>query len=555
VRRWLTLQRKLLAAFLLIVLGNIALGVYAFSSAKDMASVVKRLFEKTFMAGTYAANAQANFVKADRALRRAYLAADTATVERQAHAADLAEKAFQEDLQVVADRVATPAAQSTLQEVKVEFATWREYRVGMLDEVRKRLGSSQASKGGPSNVVELEVDGTATRIEQKLASLVDQTTEAGFDQTVWSQGVGRVTIYIVVVTVALSIVLSTVLSRRIVVPLRMLSAQFKDICDGDADLTHRLTVKTGDEVAEVAEWFNRFMDRMQEMAGQVRQASTQVAGAAHHLTAAVSELSRGVQEQAASLEETAASLEELTGTVKQNADRAHAAGRDATGAHDGAGQGGQVVQAAIASMQDLTTAAGKISEIVGVIDEIAFQTNLLALNAAVEAARAGDQGRGFAVVAAEVRTLAQRSAQAAREIKALIHDSVEKVHTSSSLVAQSGQRLQEIITSVKRVADIVVAIADASGEQSVAIDQVNRVVGQVEHVVQGNSAQTEELTATAESLAAHARQLNDLVARFHLGAADVFPDAAPRVSRPQPTPPGPLRARRLTPSPGVAATV
>jgi methyl-accepting chemotaxis protein len=554
MHRWLTLQRKLLAAFLLIVLGNVALGAYAFSSANDMAAVVKRLFERTFMAGTYAASAHANFVKADRALRRAFLASDTATLERQAHAIDPVEKAFLEDLQVVAERAVTPAVQTALQEVRAEFETWRQYRVRMVDEARQRLGSSLASKGGATNVIELEVDGAATRIEQKLAALVDQTTEAGFDQTVWSQGVGRATIYIVLVTVALSIVLSTVLSRRIVVPLRMLSAQFKDICDGDADLTHRLTVKSGDEVAEVAESFNRFMDRMQEMAGQVRQASTQVAGAAHHLTAAVSELSRGVQEQAASLEETAASLEELTGTVKQNADRAHAAGREATGAHDGAGQGGQVVQAAIGSMQDLTTAAGKISEIVGVIDEIAFQTNLLALNAAVEAARAGDQGRGFAVVAAEVRTLAQRSAQAAREIKTLIHDSVEKVHTSSGLVAQSGQRLEEIITSVKSVADIVVAIADASGEQSVAIDQVNRVVGQVEHVVQGNSAQTEELTATAEALADHARQLNDLVARFHLGAADVLPAAAPSPApRMQPTAPGRARARRL--APGVAATV
>jgi methyl-accepting chemotaxis protein len=245
-----------------------------------------------------------------------------------------------------------------------------------------------------------------------------------------------------------------------------------------------------------------------------------VAAAAEQLSSGAQEISSGAQEQASSLEETAASLEELSSTVRQNADNAQQANQLASGSRDVARKGGQVVESAVHAMHEINTSSRKIADIITTIDEIAFQTNLLALNAAVEAARAGEQGRGFAVVAGEVRNLAQRSALAAKEIKTLIQDSVRKVEDGSALVTDSGRTLEEIVGSVKRVTDIVAEIAAASREQSIGIEQVTTAVGAMDHVTQANASQTEELNATAENLAAQARQMKDLVSHFRLSSSD-----------------------------------
>ena len=232
--------------------------------------------------------------------------------------------------------------------------------------------------------------------------------------------------------------------------------------------------------------------------------SQELAGVAEHL-------SSGAQTQASSLEETAASLEEMTGTVKQNADHTQQASRLALDACEVAGKGGQAVAAAVEAMAAISTSSQRIADITGTIDEIAFQTNLLALNAAVEAARAGEQGRGFAVVASEVRNLAQRSAAAAREIKQLIHDSAAKVTTGGALVNESGRVLQEVVTSTRRVADLIADIAAAVQEQSAGIEQVNKAVIQMDQVTQSNAAQAEELTSTAQALATQAEGLQAMV--------------------------------------------
>jgi methyl-accepting chemotaxis protein len=283
------------------------------------------------------------------------------------------------------------------------------------------------------------------------------------------------------------------------------------------DLTARLEVKRGDEIGNLTDRFNGFMETLQGLLVDVSGAAHRVSAAAQQLTSASHQLSTGAQEQASSLEETAASLEEITGTVKQNADNAKQANQLAVGSRNVAEKGGQVVDAAVVAMGEINKSSKKIADIITTIDEIAFQTNLLALNAAVEAARAGEQGRGFAVVAAEVRNLAQRSATAAKEIKALIQDSVGKVQSGSDLVTRSGQTLEEIVSSVKRVTDIIGEIAAASQEQTSGIDQVNRAVTQMDSVVQANAAETEELSSTAQSLTAQAQQLQTLVAKFKLG--------------------------------------
>ncbi len=308
-------------------------------------------------------------------------------------------------------------------------------------------------------------------------------------------------------------------ARRVAKPVRQAVERLDQLARGDADLTLRLPVTSGDETGQLAQVLNRFLDNLHKLVYEIRDMSVEVATASQQLSAGVAQMSAGSQQQASSLEETAASLEEITGTVKQNADNAKQVNQLALGSRDVAERGGQVVDTAVAAMGEINHSSNKIADIITTIDEIAFQTNLLALNAAVEAARAGEQGRGFAVVASEVRNLAQRSATAAKEIKALIQDSVAKVESGSALVTKSGETLGEIVTSVKRVTDIVGEIAAASQEQSSGIDQVNRAVTEMDRVVQSNAAQSEELSSTARALTAQAGHLQTLVARFKLGNA------------------------------------
>ncbi len=296
--------------------------------------------------------------------------------------------------------------------------------------------------------------------------------------------------------------------------LGLLSEMFERMRGGD--LTARVEITSRDEIAGLAEAANGMAGQTQEVLTKVAAAATSVAAAAQQLAAGSEQLSSGAQEQASSLEETAASLEEMTSTVKQNADNARQANQMAVSARDGAEKGGTVVKEAVGAMEAITRASKQIAEIITTIDEIAFQTNLLALNAAVEAARAGEQGRGFAVVASEVRALAQRSAAASKEIKALITDSVGKVEEGGKLVTQSGATLTEIVGAVKKVADLIAEISAASAEQSQGIEQVNKAVTQMDSVTQQNAAQTEELSSTAQALAAQAQELQGQVAKFRL---------------------------------------
>jgi len=311
------------------------------------------------------------------------------------------------------------------------------------------------------------------------------------------------------------------LLETVVKPIRESTRVIKSLSEGD--LRAMMTGEYEGEFADMRDSLNQSMSNLKNMVSQIQSSSVNIVNAAGEIAQGNSDLSQRTEEQASSLEETASSMEELTGTVKQNADNARQANQLAAGAREQAEKGGDVVTRAISAMTEINSSSKKIADIIGVIDEIAFQTNLLALNAAVEAARAGEQGRGFAVVAGEVRNLAQRSAGAAKEIKALIQDSVEKVSDGSKLVDQSGQTLQEIVAAVKKVSDIIAEIAAASQEQSSGIEQVNKAVTQMDQVTQQNAALVEEAAAASESMDEQARGLSDLVSYFKIDESSSLP--------------------------------
>ncbi len=291
------------------------------------------------------------------------------------------------------------------------------------------------------------------------------------------------------------------------------------------DLTLAISTKNGDR-ASLLYAIKAMRDSIAVIVGQVRNGTDLIATASSQIAAGNQDLSSRTEHQASSLEQTAASMDELTGTVKQNADNARQANQLAASASDVAVKGGQMVAQVVTTMTSINESSKRIVDIIGVIDGIAFQTNILALNAAVEAARAGEQGRGFAVVAAEVRSLAQRSAAAAKEIKILIGDSVEKVDAGARLVDQTGATMGEIVDSVKRVTDIMGEITSASHEQTTGLEQINIAISQMDQVTQQNAALVEEAAAAAESLQDQASTLLQVVSAFKLDGSALA--ASPR---------------------------
>jgi methyl-accepting chemotaxis protein-1 (serine sensor receptor) len=305
------------------------------------------------------------------------------------------------------------------------------------------------------------------------------------------------------------------LRRAIMTPLGEALQHFESIAAGD--LTQPVRIEKRDEMGQLLAGVEQMKAKLADTVGSVRTSGEAIASASKEIAAGNADLSSRTEEQAASLQETAASMEELTATVKQNSENAKQASGLADNASAVAGEGAAIVSQVVQTMAGIEQSSGKIAEIIGMIEGIAFQTNILALNAAVEAARAGEQGRGFAVVASEVRSLAQRSSSAAKEIKELIETSGDRVQAGTALVARAGETMQKVGTAIQRVTDIMGEIASASHEQSRGIEQVNQAIAQMDQVTQQNAALVEQAAAAAGSLEDQAGQLRTAVAVFRTG--------------------------------------
>jgi methyl-accepting chemotaxis protein len=326
---------------------------------------------------------------------------------------------------------------------------------------------------------------------------------------------------------ALSMLVAYQATRSITKPLAVAVAVARRVADGD--LTSTITVASQDETGQMMDALKHMNDSLVTIVADVRSGTETINSASIEIASGNFDLSQRTEEQAASLQETASSMQDLTNTVKQNADNARQANQLAASASEVAAEGGTVVSQVVDTMGAINASSKKIVDIIGVIDGIAFQTNILALNAAVEAARAGEQGRGFAVVAAEVRSLAQRSAAAAKEIKTLIGDSVERVDVGSKLVERAGLTMDKVVASVRRVTDIIAEISSASQEQSAGIERVNRTIAQMDEVTQQNAALVEEAAAAAEAMQHQADKLSQVVQIFKL--ADTPNGAAPAAAQ------------------------
>jgi len=367
-----------------------------------------------------------------------------------------------------------------------------------------------------------EINKLADLQQAALRELMQRTAAAARQLDTLLYGLGALAL-------ALGAICSVAITRSITDPLRCAVSAARKVADGD--LSSEIAEPGRDEAGQLLQALRDMTANLHGLVGDVAAGARTVADTSAQIAQGNLELSQRTEEQASTLEETASSMEELTATVSQNAENARQASALAAQAREVARKGGRAVADVVSTMTGISSSSRRIADIIGVIDGIAFQTNILALNAAVEAARAGDQGRGFAVVAAEVRTLAQRSAQAAREIKTLIGESVGQVEAGTALVAAAGGTMEEIVEAARKVSELVAEIASASQEQSSGIGQVNTAITQMDQVVQQNASLVEEAAASTESLKDQASALLRKVARFRLAGAPAAEAPQPAVAR------------------------
>jgi methyl-accepting chemotaxis protein len=444
----------------------------------------------------------AAIAKSSDATLATYFAEDTAASTKSGNEL---KKAIEENIKTDRDK-------ALMQEID-------EQRKGYLGSREEIVALKKAGKVDEANqVLDQKFTPTAKVYMSKIEALMNNQREDidKLAKTIQSNYEASRTLMITlgVVSLLLSITCAWLLSGTITKPLVQASEVARRVAAGD--LTSQIDIRYTDELGQMLASLKEMQGSLGQVVSHVREGSESVATASAEIAQGNQDLSARTESQASALEETAASMEELSSTVKQNADNARQANQLAQSASTTAVQGGEVVGQVVETMRGINDSSKKISDIISVIDGIAFQTNILALNAAVEAARAGEQGRGFAVVASEVRGLAGRSAEAAKQIKSLINDSVERVEHGSALVDRAGATMTEVVNSIMRVTDIMGEISAASSEQSTGVAQVGEVITQMDQATQQNAALVEEMAAAASSLKSQAQELVQTVAVFRL---------------------------------------
>jgi methyl-accepting chemotaxis protein len=455
----------------------------------------------------------------------------------------------------------SPQERQAFEQIVAAWTTYLASESAMMKAADGDTSQREESLRMATGVVAKQFSTLMGLMDTAIAANAQQADQSRADANQTYSSGRNVMLTLVVVAVACALLLAWAITRSITLPMAQSLRVAQTVAKGD--LTAHIDATGNDEAGDLLRALREMNDRLLATVSQVREGSESVATGASQIASGNTDLSQRTEEQAANLEETAASMEELTATVKTSGDTARQASQLAGSACTAATQGGEVVSQVVSTMNEISASSRKIGDIIGVIDGIAFQTNILALNAAVEAARAGEQGRGFAVVASEVRSLAQRSAEAAREIKTLIHASMERVEAGSQLVGTAGTQMGDIVVQVQRVADLINEISAAATEQVTGIGQVNDAVGQLDQVTQQNAALVEQSAAAADSLNQQAQRLLSLVDTFKTGdhhtskhGSATEPTPTPSLSRSLASPmPAAHRVRSVVkPSPTTAAT-
>ncbi|MBI1204582.1 MAG: HAMP domain-containing protein [Rhodopseudomonas sp.] len=510
---------KILTIILLLSAVTVVVTALGISSLKSLSDATKAMHSASTRA-LAAARMNQNVVAINRAEFR--IASDPRPENRAA-----ARKVIDEQVKLLNDRLAI-AAKTNDPEAQRQLTAATELVKKYLPDIDDTFKAAEAVKNFQMSSEISQLNSSVMSSRAKADQLQDATRSVAnrltarvkehSDQA--NDEYERVSVIMMVVagiSVVLGLAVGFVIGQfGIAKPLHALVHPLDEIANGNFNIVVPGTDRK-DEVGQIAASVSMMADKVRATIGEIKASGREVTNASAEISTSTSDLSQRTEEQAASLEETSAAMEELAATVRKNAESAQMANQDANATRDVADRGGKVVAQAVQAMAKIEDSSRKISDIIGVIDEIARQTNLLALNAAVEAARAGEAGRGFAVVASEVRSLAQRSSQAAKDIKDLITNSNGQVKDGVDLVNRAGESLNEIVDSIKKVASVVADIANASAEQATGIEQINRALTQMDEVTQQNSALVEENAATARTLEHQAKAMDDQVAFFQIG--------------------------------------
>ncbi|MDM0118557.1 methyl-accepting chemotaxis protein [Variovorax arabinosiphilus] len=542
-RSRLTLRKKLVGLILFFVATLIAVGAIGMQQLWSVSQSQRAMYTETVVPVRIVMDAARQGATHFRRMYVYILNADRKARDGELKFNEQSEQTVLEAIQRLKDN----QADAPLRELGAKLAgTWTNYKAAVANV------QALADSGDPTAMDVLHKDAAglhvavrnilleASKRQEELARLETENAAAAVERTFWALSA------LILLSVVVSTVLGLWLVRSIMRQLGGEPAYAAEIAQEVAkgNLAVAVALRPGDDVSVLAA-MDGMRANLAQLVSEVRHSSESIATGAHQIATGNADLSQRTEEQASSLEETSASMEEMNATIKQSVDTMHTASQLANSASVTATRGGEVVRNVVHTMEEITTSSRKIGDIIGVIDSIAFQTNILALNAAVEAARAGEQGRGFAVVASEVRSLAQRSAEAAKEIKHLIGESVGKVETGSALVNEAGSTMGDLVGQVQRVADLINEIGTATREQGQGVSQVNDAVNQLDQTTQQNAALVEESAAAASSLSEQAAKLVQLVSVFQLATSDAplaRPAARASLARPGPKAvPGPVR--------------